>query len=120
MRTFKEYIEYRATRKNGIKKGTVVLVKIFDAEKDGPWSEEGRGLSHRPYDRTYVEARIGDYLQDKANCREFDAAKFDLTDMTYLIAVVVKKNTKRCNALIEYGFEPAIDLEQKAKALGGA
>lgn len=119
-RTFKEFVEYMATRKNGIKKGTIILINIFDVEKDGPWTEEDRGLSRRAYDRTYVEARIGDYLQSKANCREFNASKFNLTDKTYMIAVVVKRNTKRCNALIDYGFEPAIDLEQKAKALGGA
>lgn len=120
MRTFKEFVEYMATRKNGIKKGSVILVQIFDVEKDGPWSEEGRGLSRRPYDRTYVEARIGDHLQIKANSREFNSTKFDLTETTYLIAVVVKKDTRKCDALIDCGFEPAIDLEQKAKATRGA
>lgn len=113
--TFKELVNNYATRRSGKVKGVVALIKIFDLEEDGPWEEEGRGLSRRPMDRAYVYARLTDFLQEKCNSRDMMSSKFDLPDGKYMVAVFTKRGCKKYQALIEYGFEPAIDLEERRK-----
>lgn len=108
--TFKEFVETMAMRRH-IKKGMVVLIKIFDRNEDGPWNVE-----HYPYrrlDRKYVEVRIGDILQERTQDRYMMSRDFDLPDGKYLAAVVVTEGTKKYDTLVELGFEPAIDLKER-------
>jgi hypothetical protein len=111
--TFKELVDNYAMRRSGKVKGVVVLIKIFDLEADGPWEEEGRGLSRRHMDRAYVYPRLTDFLQERCNSRDMMSSKFDLPNNKYMIAVFTKRDCKKYQALVDYGFEPAIDIEER-------
>jgi len=108
--TFKEFVEAMALRRN-LKKGMVVLIKIFDRNEDGPWNVECKPYSR--LDRKYVEVRIGDILQERTQDRYMMSRDFDLPNDKYLAAVVVTEGTKKYNTLVELGFEPAIDLKER-------
>jgi hypothetical protein len=108
--TFKEFVEAMALRRH-IKKGMVVLIKIFDRNEDGPWNVECKPYSR--LDRKYVEVRIGDILQERTQDRYMMSRDFDLPNDKYLAAVVVTEGTKKYNTLVELGFEPAIDLKER-------
>ena len=108
--TFKEFVEAMALRRN-LKKGMVVLIKIFDRNEDGPWNVECKPYSR--LDRKYVEVRIGDILQERIQDRYMMSRDFDLPNDKYLAAVVVTEGTKKYNTLVELGFEPAIDLKER-------
>lgn len=115
--TFKEYVDNYAMRRRGRVKGMVVLIKLFDLETDGPYYEEGRGLSGRKYDRKYVYARIRDFLVERCKSGDIMDHHFDLPNGKYLVAIVTKRDCKKYESLIEYGFEPAIDLEERRNEL---
>ena len=108
--TFKEFVDTMAMRRR-IKKGMVVLIKIFDRNEDGPWNAEH--YPNRRLDRKYVEVRIGDILQERTQDRYMVARDLDLPNDKYLAAVVVTEGTKKYETLIELGFEPAIDLKER-------
>lgn len=99
--TFKDFKE-KMVKKN---RNMSILIKIFDVNSDGPWYEEGRGLTRARLDRKYVHARIGDYLMEGAGARDFISEKWDIDEDRYLVAVAVLKGSRKEKRLKEYGFK---------------